>query len=233
MDVSLPLGLRQALESGDCVLFVGAGVGEYLHAQDGTPAPTGPELAIELAARFLPDHPDLDDLSTAAQLVEIRKGRAELEAFLKRRLSSLDPTDPLRFLATLRWRSIFTTNYDNGLERAYELIPQPPQNPVPISATGDLRGFDPLSEVPIYHIHGALFGAGDSRVLITQDDYALFRDRRQMLFETLKLEAARSTFLYIGYSNRDPNWRQLLEELRAEFFPADLPRSFRIAPSTP
>jgi hypothetical protein len=48
----IPLGLRTALESGNCVLFVGAGVGTHLADQHGHAAPNGTELAKELALAF-------------------------------------------------------------------------------------------------------------------------------------------------------------------------------------
>jgi hypothetical protein len=48
----LPLGLRQVLESGDCVLFVGAGVGHHFKRPDGTSAPDGPTLAKAICAQF-------------------------------------------------------------------------------------------------------------------------------------------------------------------------------------
>jgi hypothetical protein len=35
-----------------------------------------------------------------------------------------------RWLACFRWRAIFTTNYDRAIERAYDLNPDQPQNPV-------------------------------------------------------------------------------------------------------
>ena len=52
------------------------------------------------------------------------------------------------------------------------------------------------------------------------------------MFEVLKVEFATSTFLYVGYSNQDPNWKMLLEELRSEFYPSQLPPSYRVAPTT-
>ena len=54
-----------------------------------------------------------------------------------------------------------------------------------------------------------------------------------MLFELLKHDAAISTFLYIGYSNRDPNWKLVLGELSEEFLLSQMPRSYRLAPTTP
>lgn len=110
----LPLGLRQVLESGDCVLFIGAGVGDHLRKPDGSPAPNGETLAKELCARF-DIHPESTDLTKVAQLVEIRKTRADLEGFLKKRLSDLEPDEVFRWLTTFRWRAVFTTNYDRAL----------------------------------------------------------------------------------------------------------------------
>src|SRR5208337_748590 len=52
------------------------------------------------------------------------------------------------------------------------------------------------------------------------------------LFELLKREFATSTVLYIGYSNRDPNWKMVREQISAEFYPSKMPPSYRIAPNT-
>jgi hypothetical protein len=230
---AIGLGLKQALESGDCVLFVGAGIGEHVRDEQGKPAPDGGTLAGELAAHFGIEISDIPDLAKISQLVEIRKkGRTELEAFIKRRLSGLEPDEPFQWLTTLRWKAIFTTNYDNSLQRAYSKNPNPPQTPVTIAATSDLVPFERKFQVPIYHLHGTLFDVEKPRIIITEDDYAAFKDRRRMFFSILKQEFATSTFLYIGYSNRDPNWKLMFEELRAEFLPAQTPQSYRISPHT-
>jgi hypothetical protein len=63
MSEPIALGLRQALESGDCVLFVGAGVGQHYKTQDGASAPDGNTLAKELADHFGIDVVDSPDLA--------------------------------------------------------------------------------------------------------------------------------------------------------------------------
>jgi hypothetical protein len=47
----IPLGLRQALEAGECVLFVEAGLGNHLW-RAGVHAPDAKTLATELAEHF-------------------------------------------------------------------------------------------------------------------------------------------------------------------------------------
>ncbi len=227
----IPLGLRHALEAGDCVLFVGAGIGRHL-SREGAEAPTGNVLARELAEHFKIDVGDATDLAKVSQIVEIRKGRTELETYLAKRLCGLEPDPTMRWLCTVRWKAIFTTNYDDGIERAYAQTSGPPQTPVPISSSSQITEFDRRFQVPIYYLHGRLCGSDQTRILITENDYAEFRKQREMMFEVLKIEFAKSTFLYIGYSNNDPNWKTLLEEMRSEFFPSKLPPSYRIAPNT-
>jgi hypothetical protein len=53
-----------------------------------------------------------------------------------------------------------------------------------------------------------------------------------MLFELLKKEFITSTILYMGYSNRDPNWKTLQKEIASEFYPSAMPISYRVSPDT-
>ena len=230
--MEIPLGLRTALESGQCVLFIGAGVGDHLIDQDGNPAPKGAELARELAENFNIDSSDVTDLKKISQIVEIRKGRPELDSFLRKKFSDLTPDAHLQLLFKVRWRSIYTTNYDEGIQKDYHINPEPPQQPVTISTTADLKHFDPRFEVPVYHLHGTLFGTEKPYIVITEDDYSVFREKRRMIFELLKASMATSTILYVGYSHNDANWKLVLEEIRSEFYPSEMPQCYRIAPST-
>lgn len=229
---SLPLTLRKALEGGECVLFLGAGIGAHALDKTGKAAPNGEELAKRLAQQFGIDADGMYDLSKIAEIVELREGRKELETFLRDQLTDLEPDDTLKWLATLKWRAIFTTNYDYVIERAYELTAHPPQKPVSFSITPDLFPHDPRFDVPIYHLHGSFFGRFKPSIIITQSDYVTFREARHMLFEILKKEFATSTVLYVGYSNKDPNWQTVLSEVRNEFYPSPIPPSFRVAPET-
>jgi|SRR6267142_534187 len=196
---NLPFELRQAIESGECVLFIGAGVGGSLFDKNNTTLPNAAQLATEIAVFFGIDAEGSTDLAKISQVVEIRKrGRKELNAFLQKRFADITPNDDVRWLSTRPWRAIFTTNYDNGVERAYELNPNTIQNPVVATVTADVGTINPMIEVPIYHLHGALFGVHDPHVIITENDYGTFQERRKMLFDLLKKELLTSTILYIG-----------------------------------
>lgn len=228
----LPLPLRNALEAGTAVLFVGSGIGGNAQDPQGHLGPTGSALAEEIATAFGIEYAGQADLAQIAQIVELRKGRRELYAFLSGRLAELEPDEDVKWLFSLTWKAIFTTNYDRIIERAYELLPNPTQQPVAISASSELVPFNAGFEVPVYHLHGALFGQSDPRILITESDYANFRERRRMIFEILKMNFATAPLLYLGYSHSDPNWRMVLSELQVEFAPATPPPSYRVARDT-
>ena len=229
--LDIPLGLRHAVESGECVLFLGAGMGFYLLDKDGNGAPDAKSLADELAQEYSIPSNSSSDLAKISELVELRKGRPELENFIRSKLANHEPDNHFQWLSTIRWKAIYTTNYDNGIQRSYELNKSPLQILVTVSVTSELTSFNPQIEVPVYHLHGRLFGTDKPHIVVTSGDYACFRERRRMLFELLKIDFASSPVLYLGYSNNDPNWNMVLSEITSEFFPSDLPRSFRIAPN--
>ena len=81
----LPLGLRSALEAGECVLYIGAGIGHYMKAGERD-IPAGNELALELCEHFKLGI-EAEDLAKVARLVELRKSRTDLEAEVSPRTS--------------------------------------------------------------------------------------------------------------------------------------------------
>ena len=210
----------------------GAGIGCDQFDSNGNPLPDGLELARELAKRFDIDTADSSaDLAKISEVVEYRVGRPELDAFIKERLADASPDEHVQWMTTMRWRAIFTTNYDLGILRAYELNPDPPQDPVAISVASELAYCDTRIEVPVYFLHGNIAGP-ELHLIVTQDDYVRFRERRRMLFEVLKQQCAESTILYIGYSNQDPNWRAVVDEVRSEFSPKSPPQGYRLVKTT-
>ena len=169
-------------------------------------------------------------LSKISQLVEIRNTRKVLDAFIKSVFMDRTPSDVLDWIPRQRWRGIFTTNYDDAIEQAYKRCASPIQNSVTISLSSEIRDVVAGVDVPIYHIHGYLFSESEPRLILTDDDYAKFRDGRNMIFELLKYQFATSPILYIGYSNQDPNWNMLLHEVVSEVAPSTKNKSFRIDP---
>lgn len=224
------MGLRQAIEKAECVLFLGAGIGAHYKDAEGKRLPDAQGLADELVAHFHKLDIPKGDLPRVAQLVELRSSRGELDAFIKKRFANLQPDEHIQWLTTFRWRSIYTTNYDMGIERAYDINGHAPQNPVPVSITSNMRFTDTQVDVPIFHLHGTPYNPCPSTMVLTQRDYTHYKSNREMVWNRLKNDAAVSTILYIGYSGRDPNWQLIIEEMAQEFAPNKPPISFKIDP---
>ena len=228
--MAIPLGLRTALNSGECVLFVGAGIGYNSKDKAGIHAPTGKELAIEMNRHFKLNFDGIDDLTKISQIVESRYSRLDLDQFVKRRLADLEPDNSMLWIPKVRWKAIYTTNYDDCLEKAYSLCGSPTQEPVSISCTSEFHGFDNTYQVPILHIHGSFVSSMNSTIIITSDDYTKYNDKRKMLFNSLRLHLMNSNILYVGYSNNDSNWNAVYSDVANEYFPSPMPYSYRIDP---
>ena len=221
--------LLQSIRSHKCVLFMGAGMGYYLKNQLSETCPDGEALAKELCDEFNLDNNAVENLSMASELVEIRRNRGVLLDFLRKRLLGFVPDESYLWLPTINWRAIYSTNFDDGLLTAYRNSCAASQNIVPIYVTADFKDFSSYTDVPAYFIHGCLNQPG-LPIVITQSDYSRFREKRRMMFEQLKIHHAQCTFLYIGYSHKDPNWHMIHSEMQSEFPEGKFPRSFRIDP---
>jgi tetratricopeptide (TPR) repeat protein len=232
--MDLPLGLNGALETGNVVLFIGSGIGHYMVDASGETMPDGAELARRLAAKLNLDIADGSSLGKVAQLAEIRVGRGRTVRAISQLFQGYEPNEDIRWLFSLTWKAIYTTNYDSYIERCYELSSDNIQNPVVMTTNSEVRNWLPSHEVPVIHLHGSLGDVSrQEQILLTQKDYATYRSQREMLFNLFKTEYADTPILYVGYSNEDPYWIEVTTELRAQFAPSVPPRSYRLAPNTP
>ena len=231
--MDLPLALAGALETGNAVLFVGSGIGHYMVNAKGETMPDGAELGRRLATKLKLDVGGESSLSKVAQLAEIRVGRSRTVRAVAELFEGYEPDEEARWLFSLTWKAIYTTNYDGYIERCYEMSPDAQQNPVVMATNSDVRSWLPSHEIPIVHLHGALGDISQrDKILLTQQDYATYRSQRSMLFNLFKTQYADTPILYVGYSNEDSNWAQVTSELREEFAPGLPPTSFRLTPET-
>ncbi|MBB3749860.1 tetratricopeptide (TPR) repeat protein [Mycolicibacterium sp. BK634] len=197
--------------------------------------PDGKRLARALADRFNIKVDDSDlDLAKISSLVQIRHDRDRLVKALRDELSGYAADDDLRWLLNQTWKAIFTTNYDTGIEDAYREMVEPTQTPVSMATNSEIKSWDPSHEIPVFHLHGSLESdAALDAILLTERDYAIYDEKRNMLFNHFKIEYPTSPILYVGYSNQDPNWREITTTLQVQFSPSAPPKSFRLAPDTP
>ncbi len=104
---------------GNCLLFVGSGFSCNASKADGQPLLTAGELtkALYEACGIAENDYMLDK---ASQIYLEEKGEYQLVEFLKEQFTAYDILPEQKFIGSLPWRRIYTTNYDNVVEKAYE-----------------------------------------------------------------------------------------------------------------
>ncbi len=219
------------LSERTATLFLGAGINANVKNDAGESFPLGEGLSNWIA-RDLLNTPDLTStLDEAAEMARYRLGDKEFNRYLYEQFSRFKPGTAHLALVQLPWDVIYTTNYDLLIEVA-ATTPS-------VEAAGVIRAvfsmetdLTPFSEADIlyYKLHGSidLANTDEGRLILTKEDYRYYEVHRKPLFRRLERDLLRRTFVFIGYSLRDPDFRAVLEDCRNELSTRTLPLSFAI-----
>lgn len=208
-----PVELLESLQSYDVVLFLGAGlsIGAGLPGWANLIRP----LAQTVGARWPTDEADLttDHLLTAAQHYENQRGRHALIQHMRDMLDTtgIQLTPVHRLVASLPVRVIFTTNYDDLIERAWG---QTGQRPNVIISEPELA-FWSEERVKIVKLCGDLHRP--ESIIITRRDFNTYFATRSRLAERLRTTLESKTALFLGYSLQDPFFNQIWDHIGLDF----------------
>lgn len=195
----------EALEEGNAALFIGAGLSKASGFVDWK------ELMRNIAAELGLDVERETDLIALAQYhVNKFGGRDGLnERIINEFTKDATLTENHRLIAALPVRAIWTTNYDDLLERAYrESRRQPDVKTTPENLGQTITQRD----VVIYKMHGDSTQPQDA--VLTKDDYETYQDKREAFSTALSWELMARTFLFLGFSFTDPNIDYILGRIR-------------------
>jgi SIR2-like domain len=204
--------LRESRIRGSLVPFIGAGMSL------GAGLPDWHELTSRLCARINlglppPRMSTADTFLDAVQAYVNMRGRNDLVRFLRTELDTTDllPTAGHISLARLELPLIFTSNFDDLLERAYRSIGRPARVlsrdiDVPLMARQP-------GTVDIVKLNGDL--SIPETLVIAREDYEAYFTARPQLTSLLQTELARSDLLFIGWSHRDPHFGLVMGEVLA------------------
>jgi len=252
--------MAKAIREGRVVPFFGAGANLCGRPPDtpwqpGQYLPSGSELSAHLAKSFGYPAGDPMDLVRVSQYAAVMAGSGPLYEEL-RKLFDKDyrPTPLHQFFAGLPallrdraagpapFQLIVTTNYDDLLERSFQLAGEPydlvsyiaegegrgkflhcrtGQGAVVIEKPNEYRGLPTDQGIVILKIHGAVDRDNPDRdsFVITEDhyiDYLTHTDISNLVPVTLAAKLKRSHFLFLGYGLRDWNLRVILHRIWGE-----------------
>lgn len=202
--------LISRIELDSTVLFLGAG------ASVPSGAPLATQLTSELCIELKQQHIPGISLGEMTQILELRVGRPKLASAVARLLSDLEPDTSHDCLPSIPWRQIYTTNYDQIVEKAYNK--QNKKLEVVRSNFDSPSGY--TSATTLYKIHGCITqdeGFGHkTRMVLTTDDYDSAFKFRESIFRQLATALTTCDAIFVGYSLSDPDIQMVLKQAIAE-----------------
>ncbi|WP_286951511.1 MULTISPECIES: SIR2 family protein [Brevundimonas] len=207
-----------ALADGVGVMFVGAGMSM------AAGYPSWATLLREIGEELGVSSRDIQDLAALAQWSIQESGSAtRVRNVIKEQIGADHDVPPtLEVIARLPVQHIWTTNYDRLVERAFAAIDRPLD---PVSGAKDLSLKPTPGAARLYKMHGSIDRLDD--IVISTDDYELFRTRRGAYLPLLQAHLTSMSILFVGLSFTDPNIRHVLSLIRESFTDAP-PEHFAI-----
>ena len=218
--------IREKVQQGNVVLFLGAGAS---HAAGG---PTGKKLTEMIKEQFPESNQSLDNLIDVCQDVIDTPpyNRNELEEFIRKKLSPLQPTDGHKNITKFDWAAIFTTNFDDIIELAYRLSPQALKRHLAVYSDKFQVNPADRSKVYIFKLMGSITALeGESgQMVLSRADYNRALKRREKYFELLFDFVKTGTMIFIGYSFGDRLVLDIMDELLEMYGKDRLPWSYAL-----
>ena len=207
----------QALElaiDGHALLFLGAGYSVGAVNKKGYPLKVGPELAHYLST--LSDLPERTSLEDAAEEFTQLHGDNALVDIIQEEFTVGNVTQSQIQIATIPWRRIYTTNYDNTFEESCSQSNRTCR-PITISSRDSSRNNRPTSEAQCIHLNGFVESLDSTKIgselKLTDTSYLTASVGNSSLAALFRydLSLARAVF-FIGYSLWDLDIRRLLHD---------------------
>lgn len=207
-----------ALIGGSGAVFVGAGVSM------GAGYPSWATLLTDVGDELGVKSAELHDLAALAQWSIQESGSAtRVRNVIKESIGVERPVpETLEIIARLPVKFVWTTNYDRLVERAFAGVNRPIDT---VSGAADLALRATPGATRLFKMHGSVERLDD--VVISTDDYELYRARRGAFLPLLQAHLSSMSMLFLGISFTDPNIKHVLSLIRESFTSAP-PEHFAI-----
>jgi hypothetical protein len=196
------------LEEGTASIFAGAGLSVPAGYVNWT------ELMTEIAQDLGLDINNEKDLISIAQyhvnenLTRSKLNRKIVEEFTE----DAEETENHKTIARLPLSSIWTTNYDDLIERTF----QKENKVVDVKyRNNQLLTTRPKRDIVIFKMHGDVNHPDEA--ILTKQQYEQYHQTHEPFINALSGELITKTFLFIGFSFTDPNLDYILSRLNFRF----------------
>ncbi|ELP8743454.1 SIR2 family protein, partial [Staphylococcus pseudintermedius] len=195
----------EEIQDGRAAIFAGAGLSVDVGVVSWK------ELLREAANEIGIDVDKEHDLVSVAQYIYNQSNsRNKITKLIKAHIQrNGNITENHKILANLPINTIWTTNYDEFIEKSFEeknKIYDVKKNTIDLSS--EVKN----SEATIYKMHGDINRAHDA--VLIKDDYEIYDKKNELFTQALKGDLISKTFLFIGFSFDDPNLENILSRVR-------------------
>jgi GTPase SAR1 family protein len=204
--MTIPISsLAKQIDPENTILLFGAG------ASIPSGAPSVADIVGDLSG-IINESPQGYGFDEFCSLFEMKRSRRELVSAVRKRLKNLRPTGGLVNIADYDWKAIFTTNYDDLIEKCYLKKDRPIRV---FSSNFDFGGSTPPDATSIFKLHGTVghdvVDGHNSRMVLTSEDNELVDDYRERLFDRLKNDLGYANLVIVGYSLSDPDLKSIIQ----------------------
>lgn len=215
-------------------LFLGAGVNAGVVSPAGVTCPLGSELSAWICRDLLLSPDTVVPLDEASEMARHSVGERAFNDYLFDKFKDFKPGVVHLALVQLPWDKIYTTNFDLLVEQAAASPLVSPAGSITVveSTTADVSVLSE-DDIPYYKLHGSLDIANTDagKLILTKRDYREYETYKKPLFKRLKTDLESRTFLFVGYSLTDANFRAVLDDCRDELGTKTLPLSYAVIKS--
>lgn len=212
-------------------LFLGAGVNAGIVSTTGIQFPLGAELSSWICCDLLMSPETVVALEEATEMARHAFGERAFNEYLFNVFNQFRPGVIHLELIQLPWDKIYTTNFDLVLEQAARSgTVEAAGNLMVIGSTTSDLSILTEEDIPYYKLHGSLdiANTNDGKLILSKKDYREYEKFKKPLFKRLKADLETRTFLFLGYSLMDPNFRAILDDCREELGSQTLPLSYAV-----
>jgi len=212
IDTSLLGRLTETVSMGGAVCLLGAGYSIGATDQNLTPVPSTTDLIKEIKSAVGIEDSENASLIDIADYCEDMPSREQaLRSLLIRRLTLCNPSADQKDVVSQPWRSIFTTNFDDLVERCL------PDGTCQIITPTTDPGIHASEKRPLYYMHGRARDLIETdknpRFVVSERNYIQLHEDNRALYARLKNELfCANMIVIVGYSMRDLEVARILIE---------------------
>jgi hypothetical protein len=198
------------LKDENLALFIGAGMSTLSGLPDGW------TLTNNIKAKFPKIDQGSDDFMQICDDVVYTPpyNRQELIDFIKTELSTFKPSKYHLMLTKYLWSTIFTTNFDNVIEVAYNISQDKVKYCNPVIVNIPTVNLNDKKKVNLFKIMGCINASTeDGEMVLSQSDFHLAIQKRNLYLRLLSDIVKNGTILYLGYSFKDKIVTDIIKDL--------------------